>query len=202
MYEIFLKIAEIVEVLGYFGLFIMTMIESTFIPIPSEITLIPAGFLISEGKMNFAIVSIFTVLGTICGALLNYAIAYKFGRKLMLKYGKYLFIDDSKLKSMEIFFKKHGEISMFTGRLLPGIKHFISFPAGLAKMDLKPFFIYTALGGAIWNNLLIALGYLLGESDHLIKPYLKQLNIALIAILSVLVIVYVIKHKNKKKLNK
>ena len=113
MYELFIQIVELVDTFGYLGIFIMTMIESTFVPIPSEITLIPAGYLVQRGEMNLYGVFSVSVLGTLCGSLLNYTIAYYLGRKFLLKYGKYLFLNERKLDAMENFFKNHGAISMF-----------------------------------------------------------------------------------------
>jgi len=139
MYEIFLEIVWFVENLGYLGILIMTFVESTFIPIPAEITLIPSGYLVHKGEMDGLLVLLVSSIGTLAGSLANYYIAYFFGRKLFTNKGKYFFINRSKLEKIEKFFASHGAISVFTGRFLPGVKHFISFPAGLAKMDLKPF---------------------------------------------------------------
>lgn len=191
MYELFLEIVDLVNTFGYLGIFLMTFVESTFIPIPAEITLIPAGYLIQQGKMNAGIVWIVSVIGTLGGSLFNYFIAYHFGRKLLIQYGKYLFIDEKKLKKMENFFSKHGAISMFTGRLLPGVKHFISFPAGLGKMNLKTFSFFTLAGAAIWCAILLALGYMIGENEHLIKKYLKQVNYLIFVIVVGIVVFYV-----------
>ena len=200
MYEFFLQVVWFVESLGYFGIFIMTFIESTFIPIPSEITLIPAGYLVQKGQMSGLVVLLVSIAGTIGGALANYYIAYFFGRLLFVDKGKYFFLNPSKLKKIEQFFSEHGAISVFTGRFLPGVKHFISFPAGLAKMNLKLFALYTALGGAIWCTILITLGYIIGENEHLIKKYLKQLNFIFIILVSILVIYYIWKKRQNKKI--
>ena len=200
MYEFFLQVVWFVESLGYFGIFIMTFIESTFIPIPSEITLIPAGYLVQKGQMSGLVVLLVSIAGTIGGALANYYIAYFFGRLLFVDKGKYFFLNPSKLKKIEQFFAEHGAISVFTGRFLPGVKHFISFPAGLAKMNLKLFALYTALGGAIWCTILITLGYIIGENEHLIKKYLKQLNLIFILLVSILVIYYIWKKRQNKKI--
>jgi len=200
MYEFFLQVVWFVESLGYFGIFIMTFIESTFIPIPSEITLIPAGYLVQKGQMSGLVVLLVSIAGTIGGALANYYIAYFFGRLLFVDKGKYFFLNPSKLKKIEQFFAEHGAISVFTGRFLPGVKHFISFPAGLAKMNLKLFALYTALGGAIWCTILITLGYIIGENEHLIKKYLKQLNFIFIILVSLLVIYYIWKKRQNKKI--
>ena len=115
----------------------MTFIESTFIPIPSEITMIPAGYLIGKGELNFFLVFLCSISGTVLGALTNYMIAYHYGRKLLVNYGKYFFLNTTKLVKIELFFRKYGKISTFFGRMLPGVKHFISFPAGLGKMNLR-----------------------------------------------------------------
>src|SRR3954470_17961838 len=111
MYEIFLKVVWFVESLGYFGLFIMTFIESTFVPIPAEITLIPAGYLVYKGEMNAILVWLFSTLGTIGGSLANYYIAYFFGRKLFINKGKYFFMNAAKLEAIEKFFHNYGAIS-------------------------------------------------------------------------------------------
>ena len=161
-----------VEHLGVLGIFIMTFLESTFMPIPSEITMIPAGYLIQQGKMDLVGVLIASIAGTIGGAYFNYWIARKYGRGLFIRYGKYFMMTPLKLAKLESFFEKHGAISTFIGRLIPGIRHYISFPAGLARMDLKKFVIYTALGGAIWMSILIALGYYIGENKELMTTYL------------------------------
>jgi membrane protein DedA with SNARE-associated domain len=191
VYELFLEVVHFVETLGYVGIFIMTFIESTFVPIPAEITLIPAGYLVQKGEMNFWIVLLVSVLGTIGGSLFNYYIAYFFGRRLFVSYGKYFFLKKNQLAKIEKFFENHGAISTFTGRLLPGIKHFISFPAGLAKMNIKLFVIYTAAGGFLWCLILILLGYGIGENEHLITKYLKQINLAVIILISGLIAYYI-----------
>jgi len=135
------------------------------------------------------------VLGTLCGSLTNYFIAYHFGRKFLINYGQYFFITEDKLRAMEYFMQKHGAISTFSGRLLPGVKHFISFPAGLAKMDLKTFCLYTVLGGAIWCAVLIYLGYAIGENEALITKYLKQINFIIVVAIVCLVSFYIWKNK-------
>lgn len=199
MYEIFIKITEIVSYFGYFGIFIMTMIESTFIPIPSEVTLIPAGYLVATGKMNFFLVLFISTFGTLCGSLLNYYIALKYGRTLLINYSKYFFLNEAKLFKIETFFQKYGGISVFMGRLLPGIKHFISFPAGLGKMPLNSFSLYTVLGGALWSLILILLGYVVGENSEVVKMYLKEINFLLFVITVCIASYYIWKKKISNK---
>jgi membrane protein DedA with SNARE-associated domain len=190
MYELFLAVVDLVLSFGYVGVFIMTFIESTFVPIPAEITLIPAGFLVAQGKMNFFLVWLVSTAGTMGGSLLNYWVAYHYGRRILLRYGKYFFINEKKLRKIEHFFERHGAISTFTGRLLPGVKHFIAFPAGLARMNIKTFCFYTLSGGAIWCGLLIYLGYIIGENHELIKKNLKVVNIGLIIFVFCLITLY------------
>ncbi len=197
MYELFLQLVDLVKTFGYLGVFIMTFVESTFIPIPSEVTLIPAGFLVSQQHMNFFVVLLASVAGTIGGSLFNYWVASHFGRIILLRFGKYFFINEKKLKSIEFFFERHGAISTFSGRLLPGIKHFISFPAGLGRMNIRLFIIYTTAGGLIWNSTLLTLGYLIGENETLIKKYIKHVNLTIIIVLSIIALIYY--WRNKKK---
>lgn len=188
-----------VEHFGIWGIFIMTFLESTFMPIPSEITMIPAGYLVQQGKMDLVSVLIASIVGTIGGAYFNYWIARKYGRGLFIRYGKYFMMTPKKLAKLESFFDKHGSISTFIGRLIPGIRHYISFPAGLAQMDLKKFIIYTALGGAIWMSVLLALGYHIGENKELMTVYMPIIKACMLVGILVLGFVYVWRHKKAAK---
>jgi membrane protein DedA with SNARE-associated domain len=190
-----------VEHLGVLGIFIMTFLESTFMPIPSEITMIPAGYLIQQGKMDLISVLIASIIGTVGGAYFNYWIARRYGRGLFLRYGKYFMMTPAKLTKLESFFERHGAISTFIGRLIPGIRHYISFPAGLAQMDLKKFVIYTALGGAIWMCVLIALGYYIGENKELMTTYLPIIKGGMLLFIVLLMVVYTWRRRaNARKL--
>lgn len=184
---------------GYIGIFIMMAIESSFIPFPSEIVLIPAGYLASQGEMSVGLIMLSALGGSIVGALINYFLALTLGRAILVNYGKYFFIKEKSLLKMEDFFAKHGHISTFTGRLIPGIRQLISIPAGLARMNLAEFSLFTALGAGIWALVLTMLGYVLGENQELISQYLKQITIGVIALLVVLVFVYY-KIKTKRSL--
>jgi len=171
MEELLTWYVNLVSSLGYLGIFIMTIVESTILPIPSEITMIPAGYLIYQGKMSFFAVLISSTLGTLMGSLMNYYIASRFGRHLVITYGKYVFFREKQLEKVEKFFIKHGSISTFTGRLVPGVRHLISFVAGLSKMDLRKFSLFTSLGGGLWMLILIITGRYIGENQQLIDHY-------------------------------
>jgi len=175
---------------GYVGIFIMMAIESSFIPFPSEIVLIPAGYLASQGEMSIFMIMLSALGGSLVGAFINYYLALTLGRKILVKYGKYFFIKESTLVKMEEFFSKHGHISTFTGRLIPGIRQLISVPAGLARMNILEFSLFTALGAGIWALVLTLLGYFIGENQALINTYLKQITIGVLALLVVLASVY------------
>ena len=176
----------------------LTLNRSTFFPFPSEIIMIPAGYLAFKGEMNVYLVVIVGILGSVLGALFNYYLALHFGRKFILKYGKYVFIKEETLDKLEAFFTKHGELSTFNGRLIPGIRQLISLPAGLAKMNIVTFSLYSALGAGIWVIVLVALGYLLGSNEALISEYLHTATLIALACVTFITVFYVIRNKRKK----
>ncbi len=201
LHDIINYIVQIVGDLGYFGILFMMFLESSFFPFPSEVVMIPAGYLASKGELNLYIVLFLGLIGSILGALLNYFIAIKFGRIIIIKYGKYFFLNEESLNKIEVFFIKHGEISTFTGRLIPGLRQYISFPAGLAKMNLIKFVFFTSLGAFIWIMVLTMLGYFLGDNESLIKEYLPNILYTTLASVAILICVYVFfKIKKIKKL--
>lgn len=193
-------IVETVGSLGYIGIFIMMFLESTVFPIPSEVIMIPAGYLAYKGEMNIYIIMLLGILGSLCGALFNYYFALKFGRRFLLKYGKYFFVSHETIEKTEVFFKNHGHISTFSGRLIPGLRHYISIPAGLAKMNLFVFCLYTTLGATIWVIILTLLGYYIGDNEELVKEYLRYLIIGLLVSLTVIGFWYYKKIKKAKGL--
>lgn len=201
LHEIAQYITDTIFSMGYLGIFFLMMIESSFIPFPSEIVLVPAGYLASKGDMDISLILLASLLGSIAGALINYYGALYVGRKFLLRYGKYFFISEETLYKMESFFKTHGAISTFTGRLIPGIRQLISIPAGLSKMDLKVFIFYTSLGALIWSIILVALGYFIGQNQELIKEYLHQIVIITLIIVAIITLIYTFNHKRKSRKN-
>lgn len=195
-------LVDFVHHLGYAGIFLMTFIESTFVPIPAEVTMIPAGYLVQQGKMAFIPVLLASILGTVGGAYFNYWLAKKYGRDLFIRYGKFFMMTDAKLAKLERFFHEHGAISTFTGRLIPGIRHYISFPAGLARMKRSKFITYTALGGAIWMTVLVCLGYFIGENEEVAMRLLPRIKLGILVALVVAgALYYVIRVRGSKARN-
>lgn len=178
-------VVETVGALGYIGIFFMMFLESSFFPFPSEVVMIPAGYLAYKGEMNIYLAILAGVAGSLAGALFNYYLAIKFGRVILLKYGRYVFIKEETIVNMENFFEKHGAISTFFGRLIPAVRQYISFPAGLAKMNLVLFSLYTSLGAAIWVVILTLLGYYIGDNEALIKEYLRYIIISILLIIAI-----------------
>lgn len=185
--------------LGYFGIIFLMGIESSFIPFPSEVIVPPAGFLASQGEMNIVVVILCGVLGSLLGALVNYCIAAYLGRSFIIKYSKYLFLSDGRFEKFEAFFIKHGEITIFTGRLIPGIRQYISLPAGLVRMNIFKFLFYTALGAGIWVTILALLGYVLGNNIDLLKDNLHTVSYFLFAGIFALITIYIVVHKYRNK---
>ncbi len=191
LHDIVNWIVQTVGSLGYTGIFIMMFLESSFFPFPSEVVMVPAGYLASKGEMNLFLAIFIGILGSLSGAIFNYYLAKGFGRAFLLKWGKYLFLKEESLEKLEKFFQNHGEISTFTGRLIPGVRQYISLPAGMAKMCLVKFTIFTTLGAGIWVVVLALLGYFIGENEALIKEYLHTITIATIIIVTIIILIYI-----------
>lgn len=194
-------IVSTVSDLGYVGIFFMMFLESSFFPFPSEIVMVPAGYLSYKGEMNLFIAIFAGILGSLVGAVFNYYLAMRFGRRFLSKYGKYILIKEETLEKMEDFFAKHGHISTFSGRLIPAVRQYISLPAGLAKMDLFKFSLYTSLGAGIWVLILALLGYFIGQNETLIHEYLRFIVITILVLLAIGILFY-IRLKVKKKIIK
>src|SRR5512147_824839 len=197
MHELINWLVQTIGALGYPGIFILMAMESSIIPVPSELVMPPAGYLAQQGKMNFLLAVLCGTVGSLVGAYANYFAAHYLGRPLLLKYGKYVWITEDKFAKVESFFLRHGEISTFIGRLLPVIRHLISLPAGLAGMHHWKFSLYTLLGAGIWCTVLTLIGYVIGENQELIMKHSHQAVIGVIIFSALLIAFYVWRHRRK-----
>ena len=168
---------NIISSLGYWGVFIGMTIESACIPLPSEVIMPFAGFAVSEGKMTLLGITIVGTLGNLLGGLIAYFVGLKGGRPFLEKYGKYVLISHSKLDQADHWFEKYGHEAVLISRMLPAIRTFISLPAGIARMDIKKFAIYTFLGSLPWTFALGYIGVQLGPHWELIKGYFHILDV-------------------------
>lgn len=202
-------IAWCLQHLNYWVITLLMAIESSFIPFPSEVVVPPAAYLAaSGGELNVFVVVICATVGAIIGALINYFLALHLGRPLVYRFansrwGHLCLIDEEKVKIAEQYFDNHGAIGTFVGRLVPAVRQLISIPAGLSRMSLPRFVLYTTLGAGLWNSILAAIGYYLAsvvpydELDSKVAEYAVYLKIAML-ILGAAVVLYLI-YKGTKK---
>ncbi len=160
--------------MGYPGIVVLMAVESSILPLPSELVMPPAGYLVAKGEMNFILAVACGVLGSILGALANYGLARWLGRAFFLRLGKYVLITERALDRSERYFAAHGEISTFLGRMLPVVRHLISIPAGVARMQLGRFVLFTGLGALVWCSILSGIGWFIGRREDVILEVLNQ----------------------------
>jgi len=189
--------------ISYAAIMLCMAIESTFLPLPSETIVPPAvWYALDKGSMSIILIIIVGTLGALAGSLINYSLAYYLGPKIIYSFANTRFarlcmITPEKIQKAEDYFVKHGRSSTFIGRLVPGIRHLISIPAGLAKMPLKDFITFTILGAGSWNIILGGLGYILYKQQNMLSKYSKELSIILL-ILGIIFIGYLVYHGTKK----
>ena len=192
--------------MNYTNITLLMTIESSFIPFPSEIVIPPAAYVASkpESHLNIFLVVLFGTLGAIIGALINYYLALWLGRPIIYKFadsklGHLCLLSSEKIKKAEDYFNDHGKVSTFIGRLVPGIRQLISIPAGLAKMNLGSFILYTTLGAGIWNTILAFIGYLAHGQADLINKYNHELSIIMLVLVGLAAIWLIAKALIKRK---
>jgi len=190
---------SLISSLGYAGIFFLMMLESMVVPVPSELVMPFAGFLIAQGGFTFPLVVIFSTLGSITGSLLSYYIGKRWGYKIVVSYGKYVLVDIEDLKKTEAWFTKRGELTIFISRLIPVIRHLISLVAGIGKMSIKKFLLYTIIGATIWNAFLAYLGCVLGQHWHEVTQYTEEIDIGIVILLIIGCIYFIYRHIRKKK---
>jgi membrane protein DedA with SNARE-associated domain len=184
------RLVETIGALGYPGILLLMAMESSIIPVPSELVMPPAGYLAFQGRMNPWLAILAGTVGSLAGAYANYFASHYLGRPLILKYGRYVLIPPDKFERVEAFFLRHGEISTFIGRLLPVVRHLISIPAGVAGMNHLRFTTYTLLGAAIWCSILTWIGYALGEHQELVMAWSHKALFWVVAVCCGLVAIY------------
>jgi len=203
----------LLEQLNYGTITLLMLLESTVIPVPSELVVAPAAYRAAAGDMNVMLVILFATIGADFGASINYFVALYVGRPVIYKFanskwGKMCLLSQKKVEKSERYFDNHGVMATLTGRLVPGIRHLISIPAGLARMNYWKFLLYTTIGAGAWHSVLAALGWYLHSaigdvSDEELKAIIGQYNhyiiIGIVAIVVIIIAYYIIKGKMKKK---
>jgi membrane protein DedA with SNARE-associated domain len=180
-------VMSIIETFGYVGVAVVLALESVFPPIPSEAVLPLTGFLVSQGRMSFVGALIASTIGAVVGALILYWLGYALGedrvRALVKQYGRWMLLTEEDLDRAHAWFDHHGRIAVLIGRLAPFVRSMVSIPAGVTRMPLLTFTVYTAIGSALWNALLIGAGWLLGASWHHVQEYQQYFAYAVFAVL-------------------
>ncbi|OGR28890.1 MAG: hypothetical protein A2X79_02590 [Desulfuromonadaceae bacterium GWB2_53_15] len=198
MHTLIQWLVDTIGAMGYPGIVLLMAMESSIIPVPSELVMPPAGYLAFQGKMNLGVAILCGTVGSLIGAYANYYASHYLGRPLILKYGKYVLIPPDKFERVERFFLRHGEISTFIGRLLPVVRHLISIPAGLAGMNHLKFSFYTLAGAGLWCSILTIIGYVIGEKQQLIMQYAHQALVWVVLFSIALVAAYIWWHKRRQ----
>ena len=188
---------QIVNDWGYIGIFILMTLESTVFPIPSELVMIPAGYLAHQGELSPTLSVIAGPAGSLAGALINYIVSRRYGRSFLWNHGKKILVSRRRLAQMDYFFRRYGEVTTFLGRLIPVARHYISIPAGLAKMRLWRFMLFTTLGALVWMVVLTALGYFIGNNIAEIKQYTHIVGYIAIGAAIVVTLYYYLTKKRK-----
>lgn len=196
--------------LNYGTVFFLMLLESTVIPVPSELVVSPAAYHAAGGDLNIWLIILFATIGADCGATINYIAGYYLGRPIIYKFanskwGKMCLLNQEKVEKAEKYFDSNGATATVTGRLVPGIRHLISIPAGLAKMNYWRFLLFTTIGAGVWNVILAGLGWYLHSivpADQLegkIEEYSEYIKYIIIALVLLAVIYFVVKKKVLKK---
>ncbi len=195
---IFQKAVSLIDATGYPGVAFLMMLESMVAPVPSEAVMPFAGCLIATGRFTFFWVAVWSTAGSIAGSLLSYAMGYYGGRPFVTKFGRYLLLSLHDLEVTERFFHRRGTITIFVARFIPVIRHLISIPAGMGRMNLIQFSLYTIVGACVWNMFLAWLGYHLGTHWELIHKYSRQIDLFMLIPISAAIVFFVKTHLRRK----
>lgn len=199
MQEIAKFFQDVVESLGYPGLFVLVMLESTLVPVPSTLVFPFAGFLAAKGVFSLPVVLAINSLGALAGSGVGYWMGAAGGKPLLLKYGKYVLIRQKDIETTETWFSKHGRATIFIARFVPVVRHLISLPAGIARMPLVPFFVQTFLGATLWGGFLILLGYYMGEHWDTVANKIKRFDLVIGVAIVIAVVVIAVRFFVKRR---
>lgn len=191
-------ITAFIDAGGYFSITVLMVLESMVAPVPSEAVMPFAGFLISTGKMNFWYAIFFSTLGSIIGSGISYYMGKYGGRLAVEKYGKYLLLNKHHLDITEKFFNKYGEKAIFFSRFIPVVRHFISIPAGVGKMKIGKFALYTIVGAGMWNAFLTYVGVKLGSNWQILEHYTKYGDMLIVILILFAIGYFIYKRKHRK----
>jgi membrane protein DedA with SNARE-associated domain len=198
MEALFDWVGQLYANLGYAEIVFLMALESSLFPVPSEVVMIPAGYLAATGRLDPFLCVAAGTAGSLIGASANYLLGAYVGRAFLLRYGKYLLIDADKYHEAEALFRRNAKVATFVGRLLPVVRHLISLPAGIFAMPWAPFLLITAAGAGLWCGVLVAAGYFFGEpAVALARVYMHELAIVVAAALAVF-IVWFLAHKARR----
>ena len=196
--------------LNYYTVFLLMLMESTVLPVPSELVVAPAAFNAAEGDYNLWLIILFATLGADCGASINYLAGYYLGRPIIYafansKWGKMCLLNQQKVEQAEKYFDNHGAVATITGRLVPGIRHLISIPAGLAKMNYWRFLLFTTIGAGTWNIILAAMGWYMhsfvtrSELNDKIEEYAVYIKFIILGLVILALLYFCAKYFIKKR---
>ena len=190
---------DVIQAIGYPGIFFAMLVEGIITPIPSEIIMPFAGYLAAEGQFNIVLVILIGSLGAVIGSTGAYYLGYSLGRPFIKRWGKYFRLKQEHIVRAEDWFEKYGDAAIFIGHSLPGTRSFISFPAGIGKMRLRNFMIFTFAGAMIWNTFLALLGYFLGEAVFDLAETFEYFDLAVILAVVVVIIIYFMWKKKRNQ---
>ncbi|MBI2134332.1 DedA family protein [Candidatus Woesearchaeota archaeon] len=188
-------ITNFISFVGYIGIFILMALESTATPVPSEMVMPFAGYLAGTGKFSMPLVIIAGTLGCLFGSTLSYFAGMKWGETFVKRFGKYLLISDAEMKWTERWFKEHGDKTILISRFLPVVRHLISIPAGIARMNFIKFITYTLIGSFMWVTILAYAGLILGEKWGILRQFTEKISIVILLIIAIAAVALIIKHR-------
>ena len=202
-------ISSLLNNLNYGTILLLMLLESTVIPVPSELVVAPAAYHAAGGNLNVVLVVLFATIGADIGASINYFVALYVGRPVIYsfansRWGKMCLLNQEKVEKSERYFDDHGIVATLTGRLVPGIRHLISLPAGLARMNYGKFLLYTTIGAGVWHSILALLGWYLhsivpeSELETTIEQYNHYIVLGIVAVVVLVVAYFIVKAKRKK----